>query len=46
MEDASADWGIGRPAPSLRLPDAAGQEQALSDLTGRAVLVTFLSHAA
>jgi len=40
------DWGTGRPAPPLRLPDADGVEHALSDLAGRAVLVTFLSHAA
>ena len=46
MIDPNLDWGVGKPAPRLRLPDENGVEHRLEDLEGHAVLVSFLSHAA
>lgn len=37
---------VGDNAPALVLPTENGQTVSLSDLRGRSVLVTFLSHAA
>ena len=34
------------PAPALELSDETGRRVSLADLRGRAVLVSFLSHAA
>ena len=46
MTESERDWGLGKPAPDLRLPDEGGVEHVLEDLRGHPVLVSFLSHAA
>ncbi|HWO57602.1 MAG TPA: redoxin domain-containing protein [bacterium] len=38
--------GVGQPAPKLELATDDGQHVSLSDMRGRPVLVSFLSHAA
>jgi len=46
MSHVKHDWAVGRPAPGLSLPLAAGGSVSLGDYAGRPVLVSFLSHAA
>ncbi len=46
MKDRSQDWAVGKPAPPLSLPLAAGGRVSLTEFGGRAVLLSFLSHAA
>ncbi len=46
MEGKSGDWAVGKPAPPLSLPLAAGGSVSLDELRGRPTLVSFLSHAA
>ena len=38
--------GVGQPAPELELPTESGKLVSLRSLSGRVVLVSFLSHAA
>jgi hypothetical protein len=40
------ELGVGEPAPKLELPTETGEMVSLESLHGRAVLVSFLSHAA
>ncbi len=40
------ELGVGKPAPKLELPTETGEIVSLESLHGRAVLVSFLSHAA
>jgi len=40
------EHGVGGPAPKLELPTETGEIVSLESLHGRAVLVSFLSHAA
>ena len=41
-----SEAGVGEPSPKLELPTETGEIVSLQSLHGRAVLVSFLSHAA
>jgi hypothetical protein len=45
-ETMKRELGVGEPAPKLELPTETGEIVSLESLHGRAVLVSFLSHAA
>jgi hypothetical protein len=45
-ETMGRELGVGEPAPKLELPTETGEIVSLESLRGRAVLVSFLSHAA